>query len=75
MLRKKNAVFWDVSPCKYCVNRRFGGMYRLNLHLSTIYHPSTQCDVDFDFELVVVGAVSRRTRMETERVLSIQGFG
>jgi hypothetical protein len=24
----KNAVFWDVAPCRYCVNRRFGGMYR-----------------------------------------------
>jgi hypothetical protein len=21
----KNAVFWDVAPCRYCVNRRFGG--------------------------------------------------
>jgi hypothetical protein len=27
----KNAVFWDVAPCRYCVNRRFGGTYRLNL--------------------------------------------
>jgi hypothetical protein len=25
----KNAVFWDVAPCRYCVNRRFGGMYRM----------------------------------------------
>jgi hypothetical protein len=21
----KNAVFWDVAPCRSCVNRRFGG--------------------------------------------------
>jgi hypothetical protein len=21
----KNAVFWDVAPCKYSINRRFGG--------------------------------------------------
>jgi hypothetical protein len=27
----KNAVFWDVVPCRSCVNRRFGGMYRLHL--------------------------------------------
>jgi hypothetical protein len=27
----KNAVFWDVAPCRSCVNRRFGGMYRLHL--------------------------------------------
>jgi hypothetical protein len=25
----KNAVFWDVAPCRSCVNRRFGGMYHL----------------------------------------------
>jgi hypothetical protein len=23
----KNAVFWDVAPCIFCVNRRFGGTY------------------------------------------------
>jgi hypothetical protein len=22
----KNAVFWDVEPCRSCVNRRFGGI-------------------------------------------------
>jgi hypothetical protein len=27
----KNAVFWDVAPRKSCVNRRFGGKYRLHL--------------------------------------------
>jgi hypothetical protein len=27
----KNAVFWDVAPCRYYVNRRLGGMYRLHL--------------------------------------------
>jgi hypothetical protein len=26
-----NAVFWDVAQCSCCVNRRFGGMYRLYL--------------------------------------------
>jgi hypothetical protein len=26
----KNAVFWDVAPCRSCVNCRFGGMYRLH---------------------------------------------
>jgi hypothetical protein len=25
----KNDVFWDVSPCGSCMNRRFGGTYRL----------------------------------------------
>jgi hypothetical protein len=27
----KIAVFWDVAPCSFCVNRRFGGSYRLHL--------------------------------------------
>jgi hypothetical protein len=27
----KNAVFWDVVPCRFCVNRSFGGTYRLHL--------------------------------------------
>jgi hypothetical protein len=27
----KKAVFWDVAPCRYCVNLRFGGMYLLRL--------------------------------------------
>jgi hypothetical protein len=27
----KYAVFWDVALCSYCVNRLFGGTYRLHL--------------------------------------------
>jgi hypothetical protein len=27
----KNVVFWDVAPCRSCVNRRFGGTYWLHL--------------------------------------------
>jgi hypothetical protein len=27
----KKAFFWDVAPCRYGVNRRFGGTYRLHL--------------------------------------------
>jgi hypothetical protein len=27
----KNAVFWDLAPCRSCVNRRFGGTYRPHL--------------------------------------------
>jgi hypothetical protein len=26
----RNAVFWDVTPCGSCKNRRFGGTYRLH---------------------------------------------
>jgi hypothetical protein len=25
----KNGVFWDVTPCGSCKNRRFGGTYHL----------------------------------------------
>jgi hypothetical protein len=28
----KTTVFWDVAPCRSCVNRRVGGTYRLHLH-------------------------------------------
>jgi hypothetical protein len=28
----EEAVFWDVAPCRSCVNWRFGGTYRLHLH-------------------------------------------
>jgi hypothetical protein len=28
---KHTQFFWDAMPCRYCVNRRFGGTYRLNL--------------------------------------------
>jgi hypothetical protein len=27
----KTAVFWDVAPCRSCVNRRFGGTYDIHL--------------------------------------------
>jgi hypothetical protein len=27
----KNAVFWDMAPCRSCVNGRFGGTYLLYL--------------------------------------------
>jgi hypothetical protein len=26
----KNVIFWDVTPCGTCKNRRFGGTYRLH---------------------------------------------
>jgi hypothetical protein len=25
----KDAVFWDVAPCGFIINRRFGGTFRL----------------------------------------------
>jgi hypothetical protein len=32
----KNTVFWDVTPCGSCKNRRFGGSYRLFMRVSRI---------------------------------------
>jgi hypothetical protein len=37
----KNDVFWDVAPCMPCVNRRFGGTYRLHLHSRKIHQQGT----------------------------------
>jgi hypothetical protein len=27
----KNAVFWDVTPCRSCMNRHLGETYRIHL--------------------------------------------
>jgi hypothetical protein len=32
----KNAVFWDVAPCRSCVNRRFGGTELSNVSMSSL---------------------------------------
>jgi hypothetical protein len=37
----KNAVFSDVAPCRSCVNRRFGEMYRLHLQGRKIHKLET----------------------------------
>jgi hypothetical protein len=37
----KNAVYWDVAPCSSCVNRRFGGTYRLHLRGRKIHERRT----------------------------------
>jgi hypothetical protein len=34
----KNAAFWDVAPCRSCVNWCFGGTYRL--HLQSLQLPA-----------------------------------
>jgi hypothetical protein len=47
----KNAVFWDVAPCRY-FNRRFGGTYRL--HLQGIRNPRAMNQRDL---VVVAGCL------------------
>jgi hypothetical protein len=36
----KNAIIWDVAPCRFCVNRRFGGTYRLHLQGCRLQPPA-----------------------------------
>jgi hypothetical protein len=40
-LSMKNTAFWDVAKRKYCVIRRFGGMYRLHLQGKKISNRGT----------------------------------
>jgi hypothetical protein len=40
-ISRKNAVFWNVAPCRSCVNRRFGGTYRLYLQSRKIRERGT----------------------------------
>jgi hypothetical protein len=37
----KNVVFWDVTPCRFCVRRRFGGTRRLHLQGRIIHERGT----------------------------------
>jgi hypothetical protein len=39
----KNAVFWDVTPCEFIINRRFGGTCRLHLHGKRINASEEKC--------------------------------
>jgi hypothetical protein len=36
-----NVVFWEVALCRFCVDRRFGGTYRLHLQGSKIRERNT----------------------------------
>jgi hypothetical protein len=53
----ENAVFWDVAPCRYCVNLRFGGTYRLHFqgikysHLFTLF-PRSQISYTLKMEAI-----------------------
>jgi hypothetical protein len=40
----KNTIFWDVVPCRSCVNRRFGGMFRLCLQGIRNLQARNQCE-------------------------------
>jgi hypothetical protein len=38
----RSAIFWDVVPCRSCVNRRFRGTYRLHLEGRKNLHARNQ---------------------------------
>jgi hypothetical protein len=56
----KNAVFWDVAPCRSCVNRRFGGTY------SSLQPPAHAISSDADFSTLKMEAIrSSKTSVQT----------
>jgi hypothetical protein len=61
---EKNAVFWDVVPCRSCVNRRFEGMYILHLEGrkirergSSLQPPAHACSSLADFSNLKMEAI------------------
>jgi hypothetical protein len=57
MFCTKNAVFCYVAPCRSCVNRRFGGMYRLHLQDRTIRERGTSASMWLQTESPVENSV------------------
>jgi hypothetical protein len=60
----KNAVFWDLPPCRSCVNRRFGEMY--HLHLQGLQPPAQVGSSLADFSTLKTEAIhSSETSVDT----------
>jgi hypothetical protein len=54
----KNAVFWDVAPCRSCVNQPFGGKYRLHFQGIKISERGTRVSRRFaDFYTLKMEAI------------------
>jgi hypothetical protein len=61
----KNAVFWDVESCRSCVNRRFGGIYRLHLQDRKIHEQGTNVSrIWLNSMVLVSNMVSISTNMQ-----------
>jgi hypothetical protein len=41
----KNAVFWDITPCGFCTNRRLGGNYPTMIRVTRIGEQGTKLAV------------------------------
>jgi hypothetical protein len=76
----KNAVFWDVAPCRSCVNRRFGGTYRFHLEGRKIRERGTgvsrwlQTESPVHTHLSVACVVSKRTSPNSGLHLNTQSM-
>jgi hypothetical protein len=76
----KNAVFWDMAPCRYFVKRRFGGTYHLHLTvwLSAPAHARSSLAVVLFFSNLKMEAIrSSETSvntMSTRRHIPQDGF-
>jgi hypothetical protein len=57
------AVFWDVAPCGYSVNRRFGGKYHLTY--ATLAHPGSIADLFLSATLKMEAIRSSETSVNT----------
>jgi hypothetical protein len=58
----KNAVFWDLAPCRSCLNRRFGGTYRLHLQGRKIRERGTSVSRWLKMETIISSETSVHTR-------------
>jgi hypothetical protein len=54
----KTAVLWNVTPCRSCVNRRFGGTYRLHLQ-GRLQPPAHAGSSLADFSILKIKAICR----------------
>jgi hypothetical protein len=52
----KNAVFWDAASYSSCVNRRFGGTYRLHLQgrkITLVPRSRISTETKFNYYLLI----------------------
>jgi hypothetical protein len=62
----KNVFFWDVALCRYCVNRRFEGTYRLHLQTADWQPPVHAGSSLADFSTLKMESIrSSRTSVYT----------
>jgi hypothetical protein len=66
----KNAVFWNVAMCRPCVNRRFGGIYRLHLQGRKIHERETSVSRWLQTELSLQPPAIKETYLHMKRSAS-----